>query len=64
MVRTTDETQYLDPVFLKAGQKVYTYDFIENLREENVQKKAQGKNNARRRVFRKKCFCPMPTSAS
>lgn len=43
MVRTTDETQYLDPVFLKAGQKVYTYDFIENLREENVQKKAQGK---------------------
>lgn len=38
-----DDSQYLDPVFLEYGQKVYTYDFIELLREENLKLKAQGK---------------------
>ena len=37
-----DDSKYLDPVFLKRGQKVYTYDFIELLREENLEIKRKG----------------------
>ncbi len=40
-----DDSKYLDPVFLKYGQKVYTYEFIEMLREENLQLKLQGKRS-------------------
>lgn len=40
-----DETPFLDPVFLAMGQKVYTYDYIEQLREENLQKKVTGKRS-------------------
>lgn len=43
MRQQIDETPFLDPVFLSMGQKVYTYDYIEQLREDNLQKKAQGK---------------------
>ena len=32
-----------DPVFLKFGKKVYTYDHIEKLRKENLQLKKDGK---------------------
>ena len=32
-----------DPVFLKFGKKVYTYDYIEKLRKENLQLKKDGK---------------------
>lgn len=38
-----DERQYLDPVFLSMGQEVYTHEYIETLREENLQKKRDGK---------------------
>ena len=40
-----DDSKYLDPVFLKRGQRVFTYEFIELLREENLQLKAQGKRS-------------------
>lgn len=40
-----DETPFLDPVFLAMGQKVYTYNYIEQLREENLQKKVTGKRS-------------------
>ena len=36
------EENILDPVFLKYGKKVYTYDYIETLRNENNKKKANG----------------------
>lgn len=32
-----------DPVFLKFGKKVYTYEYIEKLRQENLQLKKDGK---------------------
>ena len=32
-----------DPVFLKFGKKVYTYEYIEKLRKENLQLKKDGK---------------------
>lgn len=35
--------KYLDPVFAKMGQKVYTYEYIEKLRKENLQLKKDGK---------------------
>lgn len=37
-----NEDKYLDPVFLKMGKRVYTYKYIEKLREENKRKKANG----------------------
>ena len=37
------EDKFLDPVFAKVGQKVYTYDYIEKLRKENLQLKKDGK---------------------
>lgn len=33
----------LDPVFARFGQKVYTYEYIEKLREENLRLKSSGK---------------------
>lgn len=33
-----EDEKYLDPVFLKYGQKVYTYDYIEKLRKEKSKK--------------------------
>ena len=40
-----DDSLYLDPVFLQYGQKVYTYDLIEEIREENLKLKSQGKHS-------------------
>jgi hypothetical protein len=40
---STDERQYLDPVFLEYGMEVYTYDHIEALRKENLELKQKGK---------------------
>ena len=37
------EDKYLDPVFRRAGQRVYTYEYIESLREENLQRKRDNK---------------------
>lgn len=41
--QTIDYEQYLDPVFLKYGMRVYTYDLVEKLREDNLQRKKDGK---------------------
>lgn len=43
MLQEVDETPFLDPVFLAHGQKVYKYEYIERLREENLKLKAKGK---------------------
>ena len=45
MVQTETDTKYLDPVFLKYGQEVYTYDYIEELRKENLDLKRKGKRS-------------------
>ena len=37
------EEKYLDPVFLKMGKKVYTYEYVEKLRKENLENKKDGK---------------------
>ena len=37
------EEKNLDPVFLKMGRKVYTYDYVERLRKENLQLKKDGR---------------------
>lgn len=41
----TDERQYLDPVFLQYGMEVYSYDYIEKLRKENLDLKRTGKRS-------------------
>lgn len=43
MVQTETDTKYLDPVFLKYGQEVYTYEYAEKLRKENLDLKRTGK---------------------
>lgn len=42
-MKKADETIYLDPVFASVGQKVYSYEYIEKLRADNLQAKMQGK---------------------
>lgn len=37
------EDKNLDPVFAKVGKKVYTYEYIESLRKENLERKKDGK---------------------
>lgn len=37
------EDKYIDPVFAKVGKRVYTYEYIEKLRKENLQLKKDGK---------------------
>lgn len=43
MAKQRDDSRWLDPVFLDYGQEVYSYDFIEKLREDNLKLKTQGK---------------------
>ena len=38
-----DKQKYLDPVFLEYGMEVYSYDFAELLRKQNIELKRQGK---------------------
>lgn len=40
--KAEEEDIHLDPVFLKYGKKVYRYEYIETLREENNRRKARG----------------------
>lgn len=42
-MNATDDSQYLDPVFLKMGQRVFRYDYIQQLRKENLELKRDGK---------------------
>lgn len=37
------DDKYVDPVFAKVGKRVYTYEYIEKLRKENLQLKKDGK---------------------
>lgn len=37
------DDKYVDPVFAKMGKRVYTYEYIEKLRKENLQLKKDGK---------------------
>lgn len=37
------ENEHLDPVFLKYGMEVYTYEYAEQLRRENLELKKKGK---------------------
>lgn len=39
---TQDESKYLDPVMLQYGLKVYTYEYAEMLRKENLEIKRKG----------------------
>ena len=41
--KAIDERDYLDPVFLKYGMEVYSYDLVEHLRKENLEAKRLGK---------------------
>lgn len=38
-----EDTQIIDPVFAKYGMKVYTYEYIQTLRKENLDAKRDGK---------------------
>ena len=40
-----NERQYLDPVFLEYGQEVYSNEYIQKLREENLELKRKGKRS-------------------
>ena len=38
-----NERQHLDPVFLEHGMEVFTYDYVEEIRKENIELKRNGK---------------------
>lgn len=38
-----DERQFLDPIFEANGQRVFTYEYVQMLRKENLEKKKDGK---------------------
>ena len=40
-----DERKYLDPVFLEYGMEVYSNEYIEMLRKENLELKQKGKRS-------------------
>ena len=42
-MNTANDNEYLDPVFLEMGQRVYRYDYIQKLRRENLEMKRDGK---------------------
>ena len=41
--KALSEDKNLDPVFLKFGKKVYSYEYIEQLREKNLELKVKGR---------------------
>lgn len=43
MKETTENITILDPVFEKMGQTVYTYEYVQSLRKENLERKRDGK---------------------
>lgn len=38
-----DEKSFIDPVFESVGQKVYTYEYVQSLRKDNLDRKRNGK---------------------
>lgn len=45
MEQTNTVNPHLDPVFLEYGMEVYTYEYIEELRKENLELKRRGKRS-------------------
>ncbi len=43
MKKFNKDREYLDPVFLEYGMEVYTYEFVQKLRRENLELKRNGK---------------------
>jgi len=43
MKKKSDDRQYLDPVFLRYGQEVYTNDFAQSIRDDVLDRKTKGK---------------------
>ena len=43
MKQAVNDEQYLDPVFLSVGQRVYCHEYIQQLRKENLERKRDGK---------------------
>ena len=39
------DREHLDPDFLAAGMEVYTYEYIEELRKQNLELKRNGKRS-------------------
>lgn len=44
-ISSIDERKHLDPDFLEYGMEVYDYDYIEELRKENLELKRKGKRS-------------------
>lgn len=45
VMTSEEERKYLDPVFLQYGLEVYSYEYIEKLRTENLKLKEKGKRS-------------------
>ena len=45
VMTSEEEKKYLDPVFLQYGLEVYSYEYIEKLRAENLKLKEKGKRS-------------------
>lgn len=45
VMTSEEERKYLDPVFLQYGLEVYSYEYIEKLRAENLKLKEKGKRS-------------------
>ena len=46
MKKQIDDKQFLDPVFLRYGQEVYTNDYAQRIREDVIDRKTKGKRLA------------------
>jgi len=42
---TISDSQYLDPVFLQYGMEVYTNEYVDSLRKENIELKRKGRRS-------------------
>lgn len=42
---TINDSQYLDPVFLQCGMEVYTTEYVDSLRNENIELKRKGRRS-------------------
>ena len=60
MKQAVNDEQYLDPVFLSVGQRVYRHEYIQQLRKENLERKRDGKrivNFIPQSGFQEKVLC-------
>ena len=59
------DRKYLDPDFLAVGMEVYTYEYIEELRKQNLELKGSANGattSSRRRDSRRRFLPTRPTS--